>query len=278
MASITTIQTTDLITDSRADLNNNFTNLNSDKIETSVLDTDTTLAADSDAKVATQKATKAYVDAGGNVNATDQNKGIVEIATQAEVDAGTDTGGSGASLSVVPSQISGLKRIRKIVIDPSFTEIADNTTTKTDILSETISGGSLSTNNGIRFKVYVSNFSVDSNASSDPVFRLKYGATTIATTTLTESGGQQLTGFIEGLLMADTSTSAQSGSFYTFFKEPRLDLSAGDSSIVYAHTMTTGTSAEDSSGDLTLSLTIQWGSAQASSDFVPAGIVVELIT
>ena len=66
MATITTIQTTDLITNSRADINTNFANLNSDKIETSVLDTDNTLAADSDAKIPSQKAIKTYVDAQGN--------------------------------------------------------------------------------------------------------------------------------------------------------------------------------------------------------------------
>ena len=66
MASITTINSGDLITNSRADLNNNFANLNSDKIETSTLDTDTTLSANSDSKIATQKAVKAYVDSGGS--------------------------------------------------------------------------------------------------------------------------------------------------------------------------------------------------------------------
>lgn len=65
MSSITVIQSTDLITNSRANINDNFANLNTDKIETSVLDTDTTLAANSDSKVATQKAVKAYVDAQG---------------------------------------------------------------------------------------------------------------------------------------------------------------------------------------------------------------------
>lgn len=68
MSTITTIQSTDVISNSRTDINTNFSNLNTDKIETSVLDTDTTLAANSDSKVATQKATKAYVDA--NVNPT----------------------------------------------------------------------------------------------------------------------------------------------------------------------------------------------------------------
>ena len=63
MATITTIAAGDTITSSRTVLNTNFSNLNSDKMETSVLDTDTALAANSDSKVATQKATKAYVDA-----------------------------------------------------------------------------------------------------------------------------------------------------------------------------------------------------------------------
>ncbi len=63
MATIVTIQGTDLITNSRTDINTNFSNLNADKIETSTLDTDTALAANSDAKIATQKAVKTYIDA-----------------------------------------------------------------------------------------------------------------------------------------------------------------------------------------------------------------------
>lgn len=105
MSTIVTIQSTDLITNSRADINSNFAALNADKIETSVLDTDTTLAANSDAKVATQKAVKAYVDAGGNVNASTTAKGIVEEATAAEVLAGTAAGATGARLFVNPSTL-----------------------------------------------------------------------------------------------------------------------------------------------------------------------------
>lgn len=63
MSTIVTIAAGDQITNSRADLNTNFSNLNTDKIETSTLDTDTALTANSDAKIATQKAIKAYVDA-----------------------------------------------------------------------------------------------------------------------------------------------------------------------------------------------------------------------
>lgn len=106
MTTIVTINAGDNISSSRTDLNTNFSNLNSDKIETSVIDTDTTLAANSDSKIPSQKAVKAYVDTGGNVNASTTAKGIVEEATDAEVTAGTDTGGTGAKLFVPPSKLN----------------------------------------------------------------------------------------------------------------------------------------------------------------------------
>ena len=87
MSTITTINGVDAISTSRTTINTNFSNLNTDKIETSTLDTDTTLAANSDSKIATQKAVKAYVDSGGNVNASTTARGIVELATQAEFNA-----------------------------------------------------------------------------------------------------------------------------------------------------------------------------------------------
>lgn len=108
MSTITLLTGPDGITtaNSMTKINANFTNLNTDKIETSTLDTDTTLAANSDAKIATQKAVKAYVDAGGNVNASTTTKGIVEEATAAEVAAGTAEGATGARLFINPSTLS----------------------------------------------------------------------------------------------------------------------------------------------------------------------------
>lgn len=117
MSTLQTINGSDLPTNSRADINGNFTALNTDKMETSVLDTDTTLAANSNSRVPTQAAVKAYVDAGGNVNASTTTKGIVEEATQAEVNAGTATGGTGARLFVNPSVLpAGLT----IIPQPNF--------------------------------------------------------------------------------------------------------------------------------------------------------------
>lgn len=108
MSTITTINASDLITNSRTVINTNFSNLNTDKIETSYLDTDTTLAANSNTKIPSQKAVKAYVDAGGNVNATLTSKGIGQLATVAQVAAGTATGSTGAALFITPDVATGI--------------------------------------------------------------------------------------------------------------------------------------------------------------------------
>lgn len=108
MSTITPLTGSDGITtaNSMTKINTNFDNLNTDKIETSYLDTDTALTANSDTKIPTQKAVKAYVDTGGNVNASETTKGIVEEATDAEVTAGTATGGTGAKLFVTPAKLA----------------------------------------------------------------------------------------------------------------------------------------------------------------------------
>lgn len=106
MSTITTINGSDVISTSRTDINTNFANLNDDKIETSVISTDNTFAGASDAKIPSQLAVKTYVDAGGNINASETTKGIVQEATDAQVTAGTDTGSTGAKLFVPPSKLT----------------------------------------------------------------------------------------------------------------------------------------------------------------------------
>lgn len=103
MSTITTINASDKITDSRAVINTNFDNLNTDKIETSYLDTDTTLAADSNTKIPSQKAVKAYVDSGGNAGASTIQAGIVQEATYVQINAQIASGSTGKRLYVNPS-------------------------------------------------------------------------------------------------------------------------------------------------------------------------------
>jgi hypothetical protein len=78
---ITTIDGTDVIANSRTDINNNFSSLNTNKIETSVIDTDTSLTANSDSKIPSQKAVKAYIDnSTGIIPATTTTKGVSKIS------------------------------------------------------------------------------------------------------------------------------------------------------------------------------------------------------
>lgn len=104
MTTITTINSGDNISDSRTDINQNFANLNSYKIESSYLDTDTALAANSDVKIPSQKAVKTYIDTNGGVNASETARGIVEEATDAEILAATATGATGAKLFITPAK------------------------------------------------------------------------------------------------------------------------------------------------------------------------------
>lgn len=81
MATITSLGTGDSGAVSRNTINTNFTNLNSDKLETSVLDTDVALTANSDAKVATQRAVKTYVDNATGVVTTEITTGSTHSLT-----------------------------------------------------------------------------------------------------------------------------------------------------------------------------------------------------
>lgn len=62
MATITTLNSADSGAVSRTVLNTNLANLNTDKIETSVISTDGTLAGNSDTELPSEKAVKTYVD------------------------------------------------------------------------------------------------------------------------------------------------------------------------------------------------------------------------
>ncbi len=108
MSTITTIGASDTITSSRTVLNSNFSALNTDKFETADIDTDTALTANSDTKVPSQKAVKAYIDGVGVANASVTVRGLVELATQAQVNAGMATGETGAALAVTPDTLRGI--------------------------------------------------------------------------------------------------------------------------------------------------------------------------
>jgi hypothetical protein len=287
MTSITTIASSDLISDSRAVVNTNFSNLNSDQIERSYLDTDTSLAANSDAKIATQKAVKTYIDTSGGANASTTVRGIVEEATQSEVDAGTASGGTGARLFINPSTVAsassvvkGLVYKKKIEVDA--TEVThSNSTTETTLFDVSIPGGTLGTNNAIKFKIYISDF--DIIGTNEANFLLKYGATTIATLNIANSSGNDVTnakGTIEGYLVADGATNAQKGYIQLIASPTSATVeTATNLTVLITKLMGTvnGTATEDSTADKTLAVSLDWNNASSSNSLTAEFWVVELI-
>ena len=104
MSTIVTINGSDLPSNSRSDINTNFSNLNTDKFETSNVDTDTTLAANSDSKVPSQKAIKAYADSLATTSiaietSVGETHSLTTVAGQTVIVwvTGTHTGSSGAN-------------------------------------------------------------------------------------------------------------------------------------------------------------------------------------
>lgn len=283
MSTIVTIAAGDNISSSRSDINTNFSNLNTDKFESSNIDTDTTLAANSDTKVPSQKAIKTYVDTQGGANASETARGIVEEATDAEVTAGTATGATGAKLFVTPAKLltylsAGLPG--KIEVDATEVTVA-NTVTETTLFDVSVAANTLSTNNAIRVTIYLSDFQCDSSESI--TFRLKYGATTIASLTMTTTGATSsnidLNGaIITGLIVADGATNAQKG-FLMFIggdgvlEDDNLASVDGERGIGGGN----GTATEDSTASKTLSVTAQWAATGASNTITAEAWIVEKI-
>ena len=282
MASITTIAASDIIANSRADINTNFSNLNSDKIETSVIDTDTALAANSDAKIASQKATKAYADSVAGSPASTTAKGVVEEATDAEIVAGTDTGGTGARLFVAPSklntQIALLEKSKKIEIDATEVTVAGGAG-ETTLFDVSIVGGTLSTNNGIRFRIEVSDLDLGAESDENLILKLKYGATTLATLTIAVGGVaiSNLKGYIEGTLVADGATNAQKGFIHLYASGSEIEGETETAvTLSKASGTANGTAAEDSTAAKTLAITATVG-GDATASITAEFWVVEAI-
>lgn len=179
-------------------------------------------------------------------------------------------------------RLNGLNGVSRVLLtSASTTEIANNSAVETDIFSVSIPANLLQTTNAIRFKVFVSDFTTVSVSAGAATFRLKYGSTTIATVTNTVPGtGVTLKGVVEGMLVS-ASTTSQLGTMQLTFSEDQLNpfLDYGTATAIsFFKALATGTGAENSAGALDLKLTIQWAGANATNNFIPAGVLVELIS
>lgn len=152
-----------------------------------------------------------------------------------------------------------------------------SSTAETTLLTTTIPGGTLSTGNAVRFKIFFSTLVLSDTKTL--TLRLKYGATTMATRVLTYDGtGAQYNfniGYIEGFLFANASASAQHGHIMIIASASNESFSDAGAAQFFASA--TGTATETSSGDLTLAVTAQFNNSSSTDALTTQFSIIERI-
>lgn len=226
------------------------------------------------------------------VDASTTVKGVVEAATSAEVTAGTATGDTGAVLVVTPDALaastpvfngSGITNISgKANVTTSDTTLASSTS-ETTILTQSITGGTLSTANALRASCYVTSLQVSGTANTCTI-RFKYGATTLVSkvlsTNATQGAGTNYAGKIEFVLMGSGATGTQEGVAYINFGSSQNAIGNAASSVSgYQALIATnvGTSSEDSTAAKTLAITVQFSNSGGSDNITVTQGMIEKI-
>ena len=166
----------------------------------------------------------------------------------------------------------------KIVTDTTEVTVG-NSNTETTLFTTTIAGGTLSTNNAIRFKLWISD--MDATGSGNFDLRIKYGSTTMTASTMLEEGvldDTNFAGWLEGYLVADGSTSAQKCATTMILNQNNSEIDE-DTTVHLSKVMvsSSGTAVEDSTGDLSLAVTWEWDDISVNNSITAEFWVVEKI-
>lgn len=144
-----------------------------------------------------------------------------------------------------------------------------STTTETTLVTTTLEGDALGTDNMVRAVLFLSDFD---GSAGYVTFRLKYGSTTVATFNF-ENGATALTnttGEFHAVLVAAGSDSSQVGTITVQV--------CSDNNYQEATNMhNSGTASEDSTGDLTLSVTAQPETSSTTCGVTVSSGYLELI-
>ncbi len=151
----------------------------------------------------------------------------------------------------------------------STTHTFTDTTAENVLLTTTIPANTLGTENILKFRVWLSDFNTN-NVSAGTFVRISYGATAIATAsltaTITAAGGASMAGYIEGEVLASGATGTQIGSIKYFSAENSYSSSGLNADSIYMAAV--GTATEDSTGALTLKVTASIAEANADMESI----------
>lgn len=164
----------------------------------------------------------------------------------------------GASVAEIQTLL-GVGESEFTVLDRDSTTVSVNTTTtETTVYSFSIPADTMGTNKLIQLKMG-GTFKNNSGGTRNVTARFKYGSTTFASPVRGVGGPNTAVGFVGNFFMvADGSTSSQRAWF---------DLKWEGGSSGHLGLIGGGTSSEDSTGALTLSVTIEHGYSHSGLDF-----------
>lgn len=213
------------------------------------------------------------------------NQSVVEILKDVTSDASELNKLDGASANVTATNLNTLTAgsssnasslhthnfNKKLQINTTDVTVG-NTTTETDLFSVTVTGGTLSTNNGIKFKIILNPLVSSGGHTLD--IRLKYGASTVANITRIPNAANTQ-GYIEGVLLADGDAASQKGYLEL---RTHIDQAPSGSTVTLVDAFDDGTGGANSASNQTLRVTAQWGTAASGSTLTATMSFIEIIT
>lgn len=217
----------------------------------------------------------------GGTGQTSFNKGDMLAASGSSVLSKVAIGTDGQVLKADSTQTSGVSWsgvvANKVGISSSVVSMIDQGSAEVILFSIPIPASTLGTNNALRFKAAISQYSSQGLSGADSyTFRVKYGPNSVLTMAFPQPAANpvNLVGNIEGMIVANATDASQKG-FGTVFLTPGI-INNTVSSVMTGQSY--GTSSTISSAPQTLVITGQGGgAAQSHTSVVGQFIVVEKI-
>lgn len=144
------------------------------------------------------------------------------------------------------------------------------TTAETTLYSKSVAGGTLSTSNSLRLTVRITD--LDLADAESVILRFKYGGTTLASVTITNSTGGTVSNVqlrLTGTVNADGATNAQLGDLW---------VASTGSTLTMAPDYGAGTAAIDSTSAQTLLLSSDFSSASATDSITIGYAILETLS
>lgn len=212
----------------------------------------------------------AYLEGNVDIDGTLNVEGVATF--QASPVVPTLSSGDNSTKAASTAYVDAGLGVKKLLLTASGVSF-NNTTAETTLFTTTLTGGSLSTNNGVRIRILISDFDMVSGRTF--TVKLNYGATTLYSLDIPSSAvASSLKGEIVCYLFANGATNAQVGAGNIVVHT----VSTFDQISGSAYNVASGTATEDSTANKTLAVTGSFsGAASAGNSFTSVVSLAEII-